>query len=129
MSDITEVAGILSHHTLECLAFQFDGTDPGAVRIVGVLHPELQMRAAEITAANFRADSERAHFAVTIERLADGAAWAERLNRGEWLVIWLHKEFVHWVEKMPQSRGEILFEPVTPVIKIEQARRHLTALD
>jgi hypothetical protein len=124
VSDIREVNAALAHHTLECVVFQWDGTDDHAKRIVAALQPELRMRGGELTAARHTRHSEHgAHLAITLERLADGAAWAERLVKGEWLVIWLHAEYVHWVEKMPEGRGTILFRPVRPVVRIETARK------
>lgn len=129
MSDIREVAGVLSHHTLECVAFEFTGDREETKMFAAQAAKELRMRGAHFTAARHTIEGDsnglKNRMTLSIERVADQQVWAEVLEPGQWIVLWLHDERLNWVEKIPASRGEWMFRPRRPVVTLDTVRKAL----
>lgn len=120
MADVIQLHSTLEHHTLEMIAFQFDGTNGGAMKATRELTAELRMRDAELIVAHFRrvtslGDGPSAESALTyvIRRLADKVEFERMLRKGEWLVLHLNDQRVYNAEVMPAGRGEFMFRRQT----------------
>lgn len=125
MSDLQMFGSPLEHHVLECLVFQWDGTKESAMAAVADMQRDLPARDGHVVEAHQRAeavisgDRESSHkLTLGIKRGADRKTWTLDLHRGDWLVIWLHRERVHAIQVTDAESGEALFRPSMPVVAL-----------
>lgn len=123
MSDLGMFNAALQHHTLEVIAWQFDGSKDGAQVATAALQRELPLRGAALEGANLRVEQNSRHgddayLQLRIRRTVDGEEWETRLRRGHWLVLWLHHSWLHSVGKMTEAEGEGFFRRSNPIVTL-----------
>lgn len=108
----------LEHHILEMLAFQWDGKRESAMGLVDELQRELVMRDAVLCRAHHRITSEGENrLELGVERKSDGEHFHVTLfGDDDWLVISLHEQRFHLIERLRSFEGEDLFRRVRPVV-------------
>jgi hypothetical protein len=125
MSDLSMFDTTLEHHTLEAIAWQFDGKKESAMAGGRALLREVPMRGGTITEMRHHIEAHTDpgrnggnSLRITIVRVADDQEWEQTLIPGDWLVMWLHESRLHKVEVVDFVRGEEMFRPVSPVVTL-----------
>jgi hypothetical protein len=116
MADILALHSNIEHHTLEMIAWQFDGTNEGAMKGTREIEAELRMRGAELIAAHFRrvtsiGDGPGEQSAVTyvIRRRADLVEQEVMLVKGQWLVLHIHEQRLYVADVLDEMQGVVMF--------------------
>lgn len=125
MSDLGMFNTALEHREIEVVFYQWDGTKSGAMAATAALQRELPIRGASLTSAHHHAERaiegdgpDMNRLEVEIIRHADGQGWEGSVNRGQFLVMWLHDSRLHHVEIMDAEHGELILRPLAPVIRL-----------
>lgn len=115
---------LLELHSIEYIAYQWDGSKNQAQVVTRELQRELPMRSASLLTAGVKLRTSNVHddsveLRVEIERKADGRIFLVELTTFEWLVVSLHEGRIFDVVKLPSYIGDGIFRRVAPSMPLK----------
>lgn len=115
---------LLELHSIEYIAYQWDGSKNQAEVVAQELQRELPTRSASLLTARAQLQTSSlrgssAELAIEIERKVDGRIFPVELATFEWLVISLHEGRIFDVVKLPSHIGDGIFRRVAPSMPLK----------
>lgn len=115
---------LLELHSIEYIAYQWDGSKNQAQVVAQELRRELPMRSASLltAAVKLRTSNVRGsdvELRVEIERKADGRIFLAELATFDWLVITLHEGKLFDAGSLNSRIGDAMFRRVAPSVPLK----------